>query len=421
MRKILFILFALTSLLATDIDQLLISVKKDSLIESKNESERVKNFEANRADWAKKLKEAELELNALSNETKALNSKIESNEKELVRLEALLKEKSANLGEFFGVIKESLGEFRAHIKSSITSAEIPSRDAYLRFMDRENILPKAYDLEQFWKLYFEEIVLSGEVKKFTTKVVDLEGNSNTQEVIRIGQFGLISGGKNLYFKNSQIYEYKAQIEDTRKFEQSTSSAVITLDPTGGDLIDLFGKKATFIDQMQQGGFVGYVILVLGVFGALYGLFRIYLLFVIESKISKQIKDIKNPQNNNALGRVILAWQKDSAAGANDAIFKEIIQLEKGISTIKLLASVAPLLGLLGTVIGMIATFESITLFGTNDPKLMASGISLALVTTMQGLIVAVPLLFIHSFLSSKSTNLIDTIESESLGLAAQNG
>ena len=85
-------------------------------------------------------------------------------------------------------------------------------------------------------------------------------------------------------------------------------------------------------------------------------------------------------------------------------------MDWGVSWIKFVAAVAPLLGLLGTVIGMIETFQAITLFGTGDPKQMAGGISQALITTMLGLMVAAPLLGLYTYISDRVNTLIQVVE-----------
>ncbi|RLB10513.1 MAG: MotA/TolQ/Exb proton channel, partial [Deltaproteobacteria bacterium] len=94
----------------------------------------------------------------------------------------------------------------------------------------------------------------------------------------------------------------------------------------------------------------------------------------------------------------------------EAILNEIPALERFLSTIIILAEISPLLGLLGTVTGIINTFHVITLYGTGDPRIMSSGISEALVTTMLGLMVAIPVMFFHTLLSTKVENMISRME-----------
>jgi biopolymer transport protein ExbB len=104
---------------------------------------------------------------------------------------------------------------------------------------------------------------------------------------------------------------------------------------------------------------------------------------------------------------------------DEAILRESAPLETGLNFIKVLYVVAPLLGLLGTVVGMIATFQMITLFGTGDPRMMAGGISTALVTTVLGLVVAIPLTLLHAFLQGKSKALIQILEEQAAGIIAR--
>jgi len=104
---------------------------------------------------------------------------------------------------------------------------------------------------------------------------------------------------------------------------------------------------------------------------------------------------------------------------DEAVLAEIPALERGNSLIKLLAAIAPLLGLLGTVTGMILTFQAISLFGSGDPKLMAGGISQALVTTVLGLVVAIPLLFSHSVIAYLSRSMIQRLDEQCAGVLAR--
>jgi biopolymer transport protein ExbB len=130
--------------------------------------------------------------------------------------------------------------------------------------------------------------------------------------------------------------------------------------------------------------------------------------------------------DNPLGRILSVYDDNETIDPeslelkiDEAILREVPQLEKYHSIVKVFAAIAPLLGLLGTVVGMIVTFQALTLFGTGDPKLMAGGISQALVTTMLGLIVAIPLVFLHSILTSWSGTLIEILEEQSAGLIAR--
>ncbi|MFT7186078.1 MAG: biopolymer transport protein ExbB [Pseudohongiellaceae bacterium] len=181
---------------------------------------------------------------------------------------------------------------------------------------------------------------------------------------------------------------------------------------------------------------------LGIAGLLYTLFRLITLSKINTQIKQQLKTPEQPDKNNPLGRVLAVYHDSATLKAsnkqskeaspsiqdnhegleiklNEAILREAPKLDKGTGIIKLLATVAPLLGLLGTVTGMIGTFQAITLFGTGDPKLMAGGISQALITTVLGLIVAIPLLFGHSLVATRVKSLLTILTQQSLSLVAQ--
>lgn len=186
------------------------------------------------------------------------------------------------------------------------------------------------------------------------------------------------------------------------------------------------QTPTFMDRVHQGGLVGYVIMALGALGVLLALAKLAWLFRVSRQIDQQANDLGNLRDDNPLGRILgvigdqprLEDLETLELKLDEAILRETPVLDRGNSLIKLFAAVAPLLGLLGTVTGMIVTFQAITLFGTSDPKLMAGGISQALVTTVQGLVVAIPLLFLHATLAARSKALTQVLEQQSAGLIA---
>jgi biopolymer transport protein ExbB len=135
--------------------------------------------------------------------------------------------------------------------------------------------------------------------------------------------------------------------------------------------------------------------------------------------------MENPNKNNALGRILLAYKALSTLDIEtlelkmgESILKEVPRINKHLPLLKIIAGVAPLLGLLGTVTGMIITFQAITLFGAGDPRLMAGGISQALITTVLGLSVAIPILLLHNIVQSKARMLADMLQHEAVALVA---
>ena len=179
------------------------------------------------------------------------------------------------------------------------------------------------------------------------------------------------------------------------------------------------------ERLNQGGVIGYIILAIGLLGLVLSLERIVYLWREGRRITAQ-RQTDAPQADNALGRVMLVYHNDTEqdvatleARLDEAILNQLPRLERGLSTIGILAGVAPLLGLLGTVVGMIDTFQSITLFGTGDPRTMSSGISQALVTTQMGLSVAIPIVLLHTIVSGTSSRLVQVLDEQGAGLIAQ--
>jgi biopolymer transport protein ExbB len=256
-----------------------------------------------------------------------------------------------------------------------------------------------------------------------------------REVTRISIFNAISNGNYLRFfaDTQQLGELPRQpggayTEPAEELETTESGFVLTwVDPSQGILLQAFSQSPNLEERIEQGRVVGYVILgILGV-GLLLSLERFGYLYWIGFRMGRQLKRPEEP-GRNPLGRIIDTFRRYSDEKTDletlelkldEAIMKEIPPFERGLSTIKILAAVAPLLGLLGTVTGMIETFQSITLFGTGDPKLMAGGISQALVTTVLGLVAAIPLVLLHSLLQGKSERQIQLLEEQSAGLVAQ--
>jgi biopolymer transport protein ExbB len=172
--------------------------------------------------------------------------------------------------------------------------------------------------------------------------------------------------------------------------------------------------------------VGYVIIALGAVALLVALERIIMLTLVAAKVRQQKRQVDAPSNANPLGRVLNAYHANQGVDAEtlemklgEAILKETPSINRALTFLKIVSVAAPLLGLLGTVTGMINTFQAITLFGTGDPKTMAGGISQALVTTVEGLCVAIPVVFLHSAASSRAKAIIHMLQEQSAGLIAE--
>ena len=425
---------ALPAQAANSLDDLLRQVKSTQGEEGRRNQERERKFLAAKNQQQRLLNEAKAKLKQTQSESERLKNDFESNEKQLTELSEALHQATGTLGEMFGVVRQSAGDLKAVINTSLVSAQFKDRTETLETLANSKALPNVSELEHLWFTLQQEMTESGKVSIFNTTVTTPDGSSQQQQVTRIGNFTAIAAGQYLnYMPESQQFmilarqpgePHRSLAENFNKTQQSHTA--ITIDPTRGAILGMLVQNPNTLERVQQGGLIGYIILALGLLGLLIAIERLIVLFFVGNKINRQLKDVENPTENNPLGRVLATFKQNShndletmEQRLDEAILKETPKLNRGIRIVKLLSAIAPLLGLLGTVTGMIATFQSITLFGTGDPKLMASGISQALVTTMLGLIVAVPLLFLHAGIAARSQRFIQILDEQSAGLIAR--
>lgn len=415
------------------IDQLLKQVQTDRANAAKINKKREQEFRNERGDKEALLKR---EKRALANERqrgKDLNQAFLDNERRIAELEEDLKAAQGDLGEMFGVVKGDAGDFAGKLASSNISAQYPGRDTFIADLGARKQLPKIEELEKFWEEQLFEMVQSGKVVKFEGAVTDIDGSVSNTTITRVGTFNLLADGQYVvYNAELGLIQQLSQQPDgyqTKHIEpfESTSSGVAPLyvDPVKGVLLNIFTQKATLEERIEAGGTIGYIIIALLVLGALISIERLIKLSAVGVKVKAQRKDLDNP-GDNPLGRVLQAYKDNPDADVetlelklDEAILKETPALEARISIIKVLAAIAPMMGLLGTVTGMIATFQSIQLFGTGDPKLMAGGISMALMTTVQGLVAALPLMLMHAVVITRSKSIVQTLEEQSAGIVAE--
>ena len=432
-RKILALGLVTTFSFSLNLDTLLQNVKKDSQAELNQERQRLQEFIDNKNEQAALLKQGKIQLKNLEAKSESLKTTIDENELILEEKESELSAKAANLGEMFGSVRQTSADFLTNYQNSLTASENPEKlEVFSKFANSKK-LPNLEELTLFWHSMLDEIIKSGNISKYEAEVILNSGDKVSEDVTRVGLFAAVSNGKYLTYSNDMkalvelaVQPNKSVLDKARAFENSNTIANITVDPTRGTLFEMIENNPTIMDRVNQGGIVGYIILALGALGLLVALYKMIVLNIASVKIKSQIKKIDTPKTNNSLGKIADIFYKNVNDSINDleikigeAILKETNNIKKGQSFVKLLAAVTPLLGLLGTVTGMIATFQAITLFGTGDPKLMAGGISTALITTVLGLITAIPLLFSYTYISSKSEELVSILEEQSIGLLAK--
>ena len=361
----------------------------------------------------------------------SLKATYESYDIEIKKQKEILDEKMGTLGELDGIVKQIAAELDSIIDTSLVSAQKPDRDKILDILSTRKELPSYEELEELWLLAMDEMVESGKVVQFKGKIITAAGNEVEQDITRIGVFNAVSDGRFLRsLPESGILMEPGRQPGQRFLEMAreikspeTGIYPFPIDPTRGAMLALLVQVPDLKNRIEQGGLIGYVILIIGFVGLLLAIERLIVLFITARKVNEQLQ--KEEPDENALGRIMLVYKNNPEIDAetlglklDEAILKEMPKLQRGLWTIALLAAVSPLLGLLGTVTGIIETFQSITLYGTGDPRVMSGGISQALVTTVMGLLVAIPLLLFHGYLSSKSNTLIQILDEKSMAYVA---
>lgn len=419
---------------ATTLDQLLEEVKNNRVSEAKLNKQREAEFTSARADKQALLRKAESDLASEKSRGDRLAKQFADNETMLSEKEQELDQATGDLGEMFGVVRQASAEAFGRISTSIVSAEYPGRAAFLQRMSEESQgLPNITELENMWIALQTEMTESGKVSRFTTEVVLLDGGTSQQDVIRVGTFNLIGEQGYLIYddQNEQVQPLGRQpdshlVSSAMGLRDATSGIQpVFIDPTRGVILGLLKGKATMEERYHAGGPVGYTITVMLAIGLLIGLYKVITLTLVSGKMRKQLNDSGNPSDGNPLGRILKVYHENKGSDTenlelklDEAILKELPRIEAGINIIKIFAAIAPLLGLLGTVLGMIATFQQITLFGTGDPRLMAGSISMALVTTAQGIIAALPLILTHSIVAGRSKSIVHILDEQTAGIVA---
>lgn len=412
---------------ANELQQLLQQIRSDVVQDRSRDAERLQAFRGDHARQQALLNEARTRLAAAEAEQEKLKVEFQTNEDALTEQGEALRARSGQLGEVFGVVKQQAQELQGQLSDSLISAEYPQRSELLAFAELKRI-PSLAELEGLWFLLQQEMTATGEVSRFSAPVVQPDGSRIETEVLRIGPFSAITNdGRYLIHDNAVLQQLPVQpgagvIAQARDFAAGKGDALL-VDPSRGNLLALLAQTPDLKARIAQGGLVGYIILVLGGVGLLVALWKLITTLKIELSVRAQLRSADQADSGNPLGRVLAAGRAgrttdETELRVDEALLKEAPMLERGLTLLKLIAAVAPLLGLLGTVTGMIGTFQSITLFGTGDPKLMAGGISQALMTTVLGLCVAIPLLFCHSLLAARSRRLLQLLQQKGLALLA---
>lgn len=425
---------------AATLDELLEQVRTKTLADQGQLQQREAEFANAVSEQASLLAQAKARRDALERRGSELEARFDLNKREIDTRQRQLDDKLGALKELFGIFQQTSGDLQGIFFDSPTSAQYPDRteflEAFAKKMSRASEISTIEEIERLWFELQREMTETGKIVRFEAPVLLADGSQAKRQVIRLGVFDVVSADPAKYLswrgETQSLAELKRQPggDTLDRLDDYASSkdpvARLDLDPTGGSLLERLVEAPGLGDRIEQGGLVGYVIMVLGAVALLVALERLITLSIIGAKVAAQRRNLDSPQAGNPLGRVLMAYHDNKGVNAEtlemklgEAVLKELPSLNRFITFLKIIAVAAPLLGLLGTVTGMIVTFQAITLFGTGDPKTMAGGISQALVTTVQGLCVAIPTVFLHSICSTRAKAVVHMLQEQSAGLIAQ--
>jgi biopolymer transport protein ExbB len=420
---------------AASMTDLLNLIQQGQARDSQEARQREAEFNQQRNQQQNLLNRARAERTRQENESARLEQTFEDNQARIVSARAALDERLGALKELFGVLQTVSGDTQGRFAASLTNLQFPEREQFLvelgSKMASATELAQIEDIERLWYELQREIAESGKVVRFTQQITTAGGEQVEAEIVRIGAFNLVFEDGYLEYKDDgSVVELPRQPESrflnsaTDLFDAQPGEFVeFGLDGTRGGILALLVDTPTLGEKVDQGG--GYSIISLGLIGLLIAIWRFIGLSAASRKVTAQLKS-DTASTDNPLGRVLAAYESNRNADTetielklSEAGLKEMPGLTKGLLFIKVISVVAPLMGLLGTVTGMIKTFQVITLYGAGDPKMMAGGISQALVTTVLGLVVAIPMVLLHTVVSGQSRKVINVIQSQSAGIIAQ--
>ncbi len=434
---VLCLALALQARAADTLQQLLEETRNARALEAEANAARERVFAESRDRQKQLMEEAKRERDAAQARSQDLAKRVDATEIARTELETLLDAREGNLGELFGVTRQVAGDLSSVVFNSLISAEHPGRDEFFLRLAKSKALPSITDLERLWFEMQQEMTETGRVVRFPAEVVSPSGQKHATEVVRIGGFLAMSEGQYLAFEpgantltvlprqpGAELLELARGVESARSGYVRSVVA-----PSRGVLMALYVQRPGLWERIAHGEAVGFVILAVGAIGALCALYQLVYLALVRLAVRRQLQQLDRPTRDNPLGRVLAAFRGDPARIEEDAevvelriseaVLRETPRLERFQAFLRLVVAAGPLLGLVGTVIGMIITFQSITESGSSDPKLMAHGIGQAMIATVLGLGIAIPLLFANAGLASLSEAIVQILEEQSTGILAE--
>ena len=414
--------------------------------EVKTAQQREAAFNAELRKQEQAVRDALARRNTAEARGNALNKAFDDNVARLEEMTTLLRQHEGNLGELFGVTRQIAGDAANVLQQSMLTVQFPpaegeeDRFEFLVRIAGAKALPSIVELERMWFELQREMIETGKVVRFEAPVlVPGQEESQSMEVVRVGPFiassngsylGYIPSAKSLSLLERQVSGDLRSVARDLQAPSDDGSAYrkAVVDPARGVLLTRYVERPNVIERIKNGEVVNFVIIFVGILGVIVAAIQYVYLFVTKSAVRSQVNNLAAPRPGNPLGRVILAFRGDGKPIENtelaelrvsEAVLREIPKLERFQSFLRLAVAAGPLLGLIGTVVGMIITFHAITASGSSDPRLMAHGIGTAMMATVLGLGIAIPLLFINAGLAALSTSVTQMLDEQSQSLLAK--
>jgi len=425
---------------AASLNDILNRIRQDSSQLTAENQARLREFQSKRDEQQSIMAAATADLRNAEARGRQLSAQFDENEVKLSELQDTLETEAGDFGELLGQFRQAAGETMPIISNSIANFQYPGRVEKLSEISQASSLPSRADLDSLPRAILQEMIAQSEVTTFTTNVSNggSDGENADLELMRIGVFTAATTdgarfvevsdeGRLVVFPSQPGGAFQGAM---RSLINAGDGDVVRapVDPTKGDLFAIFGNTLGVWEweRMKQGGTVGFVILFFILpLGVALALFKIVTLFLMGNSMRSTAKT-KRAGTGNPLARVFEAYEahrnddiETLELKLDEQILGEAPKIERFNDIIKVLAAVAPLVGLLGTVVGMIVVFTAITNYGTGDPKIMAGGISQALVTTVLGLVAAIPLLLLGSITSAMARGNQQILDEQAAGLVAE--
>ena len=426
---------------AATLNELLELVRQGRVSEAEENRARERRFSQNKASQQRLLNEAEAERKRQEDIAARLEREYDRNAEVLSEKQKVLKERLGTLAELFGHLTSTAGDAITNYETSLVSAQYPGREVFLeeliKKMSASDRLPSMEEIERVWFELQREMIESGRIVAFDAEVSEPDGDKVAQTVVRIGSWNIVSEDGNYlqYVHDKGTLEELAR-QPSGPFRGWAENLVeadedfhrFGLDPTGptgGSYLAALINSPSLVERWHQGRYIGYAITAVGLAAFLIAIWRFMVLSAMTTKVNMQLRSDK-ARTNNPLGRVLKVHEENPSMDTEtlelkleEAILKETPAIEHSLNLLKIISAVAPLMGLLGTVTGMIITFQAITVHGAGDPKAMAGGISGALVTTVLGLLVAIPTVLMHTIVNGRAQRVLHILNEQSAGLIAE--